>query len=210
MAANPHEIAMSTVNYTEIGLLLKAAREEAGLSLRQASDALHIRAHYLDALERGDLGELPGMAYTKGYLQAYVTYLNLDQKEVLRRYEQVENALPRRGFYLPEVFSKEKTPNNGMIWGGIVAAAVFYMLWRLIFSPSSVAVDVVEKPPQRQYREYRVKTVLSGACFRGDVVLYPPCYGARVASDKAFGLYPPRIQARSVMDFTVMGLTTHK
>ena len=80
---------------------------------------LHIRVRYLDALECGRLNELPGISYTKGYLQVYANYIGLDKDEILRRFEDVEQAMGKRGFYFPQVLNKEKSPNSNIVWGSV-------------------------------------------------------------------------------------------
>src|SRR4051812_5642092 len=118
-----------TEGYSDIGILLTRARERMGMNLWQASQAMHIRVKYLEALENGNLADMPGTAYTKGYLQAYASFLQLDKEEILRRFTAVENALPQRGFFFPEVFSKEKKPGRGLIWGSLALAFVAYLSW---------------------------------------------------------------------------------
>lgn len=194
---------MTPTNYHEIGALLRQAREQMGLSLLQASQGLHIRARYLDALEQGNLNELPGLAYTKGYLHAYAGFLGLDQKEIARRYEQVEEALPRKGFYFPEVFSKEKTPSNQVVWGGLAAAFVLYVLWWLLFSPVPLTPDVAETPPLQETRSFQMPSIMNHACLRTPSVLYPPCYKTRAVFVGVDGLYPPVSQVNSIMELAV-------
>ncbi len=96
-------------HYEEIGRLLQSAREDMQLDIAEAARQMHIRPRYLEALEHGKLEKLPGLPYAKGYLQTYASFLRLDQNEILRRFEQVEALIDKRGFYFPQVFSKTKT-----------------------------------------------------------------------------------------------------
>jgi cytoskeletal protein RodZ len=57
---------------------LLAARERKGVDLYRAERDTKIRARYLQALEHGEYGELPGAVYTKGFLRNYALYLGLD------------------------------------------------------------------------------------------------------------------------------------
>jgi cytoskeletal protein RodZ len=107
---------------------LYAARERKGVDLNRAERDTKIRAHYLDALERGEWRALPGAVYTKGFLRNYALYLGLDAEEILRdwRHERgdareaepivVPRALiaPRRGFSF--------TP--GVVWAGLLTVGV--------------------------------------------------------------------------------------
>lgn len=76
----------------EIGKTLHEARTRLGLTLEQAERSTRIRAHYLEALERGDLDLLPSPVQARGFLQNYATYLGLDSQPILQRYTEVLNS----------------------------------------------------------------------------------------------------------------------
>jgi cytoskeletal protein RodZ len=75
---------------------LLAARERKGVDLYRAERDTKIRARYLQALEHGEYGELPGAVYTKGFLRNYALYLGLDPEDVLRQWkrERGDAAIP--------------------------------------------------------------------------------------------------------------------
>src|SRR3546814_10325935 len=62
-----------------IGELLRARREELGQDLRDVSHMLRIRYPYLEAIEGGRVGELPGPTYAVGFVRAYADYLGLER-----------------------------------------------------------------------------------------------------------------------------------
>ena len=66
-----------------IGQQLRQAREARQLSLEQASRALHIRLHYLQAIENGKLEAMPSEVQARGFLRAYADYLGLDGGSLL-------------------------------------------------------------------------------------------------------------------------------
>ena len=74
----------------KIGRALEQARNERGLSLKQAEQATKIRAGYLGALEREDFDVLPAV-YVRGSLKTYANFLQLDveafSRELKRRQE---------------------------------------------------------------------------------------------------------------------------
>ncbi len=51
-----------------VGADLRAARERLGWNLEAVAAHLRIRQPYLEALEGGRIGELPGIAYALGFL----------------------------------------------------------------------------------------------------------------------------------------------
>ena len=83
------------------GADLRAARERIGWSLPDIATALRIRLQYLEALEAGRIGDLPGNAYALGFLRTYAVALGLDPNEVARRFKAeaaAVNAKTRVGF----------------------------------------------------------------------------------------------------------------
>ncbi|HEY9077233.1 MAG TPA: RodZ domain-containing protein [Anaerolineaceae bacterium] len=70
-----------------VGECLKKARLDKGLTLEQVSRALHIRTHYLTALEEGQPSNLPSPVQGRGFLRLYADYLNLDVPSLLAQWE---------------------------------------------------------------------------------------------------------------------------
>ncbi len=189
----------------DIGLVLQNAREEAGLTLLEASAALHIRAHYLHALEIGELVVLPGAAYTKGYLLAYTSFLRLDKDEILRRFERIETDLPERGLFFPHVFSSEKKPSNSAVWGGVLLALLVYAIWFISFRPQVGGISIVETPPDRAliFREYSIPgSVFNLPCVSLRVTLYPACYRADIDDMVGGYLLPLNHNIVSIMELS--------
>ncbi len=164
---------MTAESYNDIGQLLRRAREELRMPLEEVSRALHIRMRYLDALECGRLTELPGLSYAKGYLQAYAAYVGLDRDEILRRFEEVENLLGRRGFYFPQVFRKDKTPSRSIVWGGLAGAVLAYAFWLAVLQPPQMAISVVEPFSDKKAEAAAVSADV--ACLKPRPLYYPPC-----------------------------------
>lgn len=78
----------------EIGAMLKAAREEKGLSLADLQMATKIRSQQLEALEAGDFHKLPGEVYVRGFLRNYAEHVGLDAEQILARYYARKHQLP--------------------------------------------------------------------------------------------------------------------
>ncbi|MGH2443268.1 MAG: helix-turn-helix domain-containing protein [Chloroflexota bacterium] len=71
---------------TELGEMLRAARQKRGLSLSEAAAATRIQAAYLDAIENGDYSILPGAAYATGFIKNYARYLGIHPDDALQDY----------------------------------------------------------------------------------------------------------------------------
>ena len=189
-------------SYREIGDLLRAAREELRLSLDQSARLLHIRLRYIDALEQGRLNELPGITYTKGYLQAYASFLGLDKDEVLRRFENIEEHLTRKHIYFPQAFSKEKKPSPMIVWGGLVAAVLAYGLWSLLAKSHLGPISMVEAMVAK-HDEMKLASVQNKKCFHAQDEFFPPCTTMTTVSTDFLPLHR---NLSSIMEFNVVKL----
>ena len=70
-----------------LGSDLRTARVKLGEDIQTIATALNIRAAHLEALERGDIGALPGRAYALGFVRSYATYLGLDSDASVARFK---------------------------------------------------------------------------------------------------------------------------
>jgi cytoskeleton protein RodZ len=66
---------------------LKSEREKRKISLAQIAADTRISLRYLQSLEEGRYGDLPGGMYNRAFLRAYCESLNLNQQEIMQRYE---------------------------------------------------------------------------------------------------------------------------
>ncbi len=70
------------------GQILRAARQERGLSLDDAERGTRIRREFLEALEADDYDRLPAPVYTRGFIRSYARWLGLDPEAILRLFPQ--------------------------------------------------------------------------------------------------------------------------
>jgi cytoskeleton protein RodZ len=80
--------------FVEIGQKLENQRGLLGLSLDDVEHHTHIRQHYLQALEAGDLNNLPSPVQGRGMLQNYAVFLGLNPEPLLLRF--ADGLLARR------------------------------------------------------------------------------------------------------------------
>ena len=69
------------------GDMLREERLRQNISEKEVADQLHITVHYVRALESNNYEKLPGAVFVKGYLKTYAALLNLDEAELLGKYE---------------------------------------------------------------------------------------------------------------------------
>ncbi len=79
----------------EIGRQLCERRELLSLHMDEVERNTHVKAHYLSALERGALEELPSTVQTRGMLSNYATFLDLDVDALLLRFADALQARHR-------------------------------------------------------------------------------------------------------------------
>lgn len=140
----------------KIGEVLRRAREEKGITLREAEEATKIRLKYLDALEREEFAQLPGRVYAIGFLRNYARYLGLEWQELV---EELKKQWPDEEESRPASSStiQEKSANRGFLsrWLGVLL--VLLLLWalnqgynryRVSLEGSAPLPPVMEEPAQ--------------------------------------------------------------
>ena len=88
-------VEKSSEIFREIGIELRQRRELLSLHLDEVERNTHVKAHYLAALEKGAMDELPSTVQTRGMLSNYATFLDLDHDMLLLRYADALQARHR-------------------------------------------------------------------------------------------------------------------
>ena len=88
-------VLQSTQIFHEIGIELCKRRELLSLHLGEVERNTHVKAHYLEALEKGAMEDLPSTVQTRGMLSNYATFLDLDVDAILLRYADALQARHR-------------------------------------------------------------------------------------------------------------------
>ncbi|MCO7125937.1 helix-turn-helix domain-containing protein [Sporolactobacillus shoreicorticis] len=71
---------------SELGQVLKEAREQKNLSLDDLQEETKIQRRYLKAIEDGDYSQLPGDFYTRAFIKSYAEAVGLDFKSLVEEY----------------------------------------------------------------------------------------------------------------------------
>src|SRR5262249_35967010 len=74
------------------GARLRAAREQAGLSLDQVAQQLKLAPRQVRALEEESFDELPGRTFSRGFMRNYARLLNLDAQDLLAQLPETVQA----------------------------------------------------------------------------------------------------------------------
>jgi cytoskeletal protein RodZ len=78
--------------FKEIGHTLQTRRELLGINLEEVARQTHLRLHYLQALEDGNLAGLPSPVQGRGMLNNYAVFLGMDPEPLMLRFAEVLQA----------------------------------------------------------------------------------------------------------------------
>lgn len=115
---------------SEIGSILRDARERSGQTLRDASRNLLIRMEYLGAIEEGDFKALPGMTYAVGYVRTYAQYLGLDVERAIALFKaEASDLTGPRQLVFPSPAPEGKVPGGALMFVAAFLAILGYAGW---------------------------------------------------------------------------------
>lgn len=118
-----------------LGDLLKGARRQKKVSVRQAEEATKIRAKWLLALESDAWEQLPSEVYGRGYLFQYSDYLGLSRKTVEEQYDRERCLLSQR--------CERAREASGLSIKSSIRIPKFYITTRLLSYVMSAVVVLV-------------------------------------------------------------------
>jgi LCP family protein required for cell wall assembly len=119
-----------------IGQKLREAREHRKLSLQEVEQSLHIYAHQLEALERGNYEAFPNLGWARGFLIRYGTYLGLDGERLAGQ------AFPVRRTSRPMRFLRRRW--RGLVTaGGTIALVAVFIVTSIVFPNNPFTGDPI-------------------------------------------------------------------
>ena len=71
-----------------LGERLRKIREGRELDFGEIEMTTGIKASYLECLEEGDYGSLPGEVYVKNFLKVYGVFLGMDEERIIEQYDK--------------------------------------------------------------------------------------------------------------------------
>jgi cytoskeletal protein RodZ len=139
---------------SDLGELLRKARDQRGLTLDDIQETTKIRKRYLEAIESGDHRVLPGPFYVRAFVKNYSEAVGLDPDEVLRLYQHEVPAAPVEQISEPIVArsprrvksqSSERLGKIGfnvMMWSFLILIVV--VIWVYVINSDSDAPKQVD------------------------------------------------------------------
>ncbi len=113
-----------------VGAELREARLRLGWDLPDVAASLRIRLPFLEAIEDGRVGALPGNAYAVGFVRTYATMLGLDAEEISRRFRAEAQEVNRKTeLSFPAPVPQRGVPAGAVVLLGLVIAVGAYIGW---------------------------------------------------------------------------------
>jgi len=118
----------------EIGRMLAQRRCSLGYDLGDVAAHLCIRKTYLIAIEEGRFDQLPGPAYTNGFLRTYAELLGFDAPAVVQQYRQAlsSSRSPKADPPLSRRLAENRLPGAMVLTIAMLLAAVLYSGWYVV------------------------------------------------------------------------------
>jgi cytoskeleton protein RodZ len=133
-----------------VGEDLRAARERIGWALEECASGLRIRLPYLQALEDGRVGDLPGRAYAMGFLRTYGTALGLDADLLCRRFKaDVAAITAKTRLAFPVPAPERGIPGGAVLLLAFVMVVGAYIGWYRLSGEGRLPAEVVPAVPAR-------------------------------------------------------------
>ena len=157
-ASTPPEGSQPTKLMGEIGEVLKTRRERLGFTIPNVEEQIYIPARYLEAIEHGNLEELPSTVQGKGMVKNYAQFLGLDPEPLLLNYADVlqsrlEKTRPEGGESQSQsemlIWLKRFIANPTLLWAGVVILIAAISIWAgllIIGGNGSAAEDTATIP----------------------------------------------------------------
>lgn len=152
-AAAENETPPATANVGSVGRQLRAAREEAGLTLDEVAQSLKFSPRQIELLEADAYSALPGSTIVRGFVRSYARLLKLDADGLLRL---LDASLPVAPIEVrpPDKLGIASQPRalgelSPFVSAAVVLllASVLLVLWHF-FGPSSTRTKIVSPQPE--------------------------------------------------------------
>jgi cytoskeleton protein RodZ len=109
-----------------LGVVLRSAREQRALTIREAAERIRIPAHYLTMIEANDYSGIADELYLLPFVRSYAEFLGLDAGALSTRFVRGIQPLERPVEPAPEVAEEPAGRRGG--WFTTAAVMLFVAL----------------------------------------------------------------------------------
>ncbi|HEY1750912.1 MAG TPA: helix-turn-helix domain-containing protein [Caulobacteraceae bacterium] len=113
-----------------IGQALKVARQRQGLTLADIAETTRVRERHLEAIEAGELAQLPSRPFTIGYVRAYAKALGVDADATISRYRTAYPS-PDDDLHGPVGVRHDRQRRGGLMLAVLGAAGAAVLGWNV-------------------------------------------------------------------------------
>jgi cytoskeleton protein RodZ len=125
----------------EIGQQLRAARERTGLALGDIARRTNIPLPVLEAIERGDVGRVPGGCFVRAHLRAFASQVGIDPEQVVAAFLAEHGPRPPEDELIDLRRRCSTRAADGSRWAQavalVIAAALLVGVGLLVARPAS-------------------------------------------------------------------------
>lgn len=123
--------------------LIGEARIRKGVTVEEASRALHIQTHHLQALEDGHIDALPGEVYARRYLERYCLFLDIPAMEAREKLE----LLLKEGLWARTPREIKVKQGHLTPWPRLIRIGAATLLLFLLMGFFGVKLITLRRPP---------------------------------------------------------------
>lgn len=137
--------------YTElpVGEILRRSREYYKKTIPEISSVLRIRNSQVEAIESGDIDDLPGRVYAIGFVRSYAEYLGLDSDQVVELFKIQHVGRRKRPDYIFPISADESSRPGKVI---LIVSIVLIVVMLIFAAPNAIKInpDIEITPPADQ------------------------------------------------------------
>ncbi len=123
-----------------VGAKLREARERGGMSVDDVANRLKFAPRQIEALEEGNLAQLPERAFIRGFIRSYAKLVHLDDKPLLAALPGAPAPAPAAGAAgagpshktaAPPLLGALEAHRTNLIWAGaaLVLVVIIIAIW---------------------------------------------------------------------------------
>ena len=146
--AKPGRAKQDGATAAGLGAELRERRQSLGWELPQLADSLRIRQTYLEAIEAGRIGDMPGTTYALGFVRAYAGALGLNGEQIASRFRtESAEASVRPALSFPAPVPQRGVPAGALMLLGLLILAGAYSGWYYFSERQRTPAETVQPIP---------------------------------------------------------------
>ncbi len=139
----------TVVDNRTVGEILSEARIARGMDYAGVAEQLRIRRTYIEAIEEGRLGDLPGSTYAIGFVRTYAELMDLDVPKIVTKFKrEAADFEDRTQLVFPEPMPGSRGPTASVILIAILMLAGAYGGWLYVSNKDRDTIELVPPLPE--------------------------------------------------------------